>query len=101
MLCIFQVGIRANIRYSAWTVQARNAFRSSGGSASLGRYAYGFTWGAMACYLLATILFCIGGRVGKNEKYQKKSYFGRKGSTRSRGSFVDNESHHRVKEEYD
>lgn len=57
----------------------------------------------MACYLLATIFLCIGGSVGKNENsnYQKKSYFGRKRSTRSRGSFVDAESQRRVKDEYD
>ncbi|KAK5130346.1 hypothetical protein LTR08_002186 [Meristemomyces frigidus] len=86
---------------TAWTVQARNAFRTNGQSASLGKYAYGFTWATMACYLIATILFCVGGSAGKNERYEKKSYFGRKRSTRSRGSFVDNESQHRVKDEYE
>ena len=55
----------------------------------------------MACYLLATIFFFVGGSVGKNERSPKKSYFGRKQSTRSRGSFIDNESGHRVKDEYE
>ncbi|KAK5114257.1 hypothetical protein LTR85_010322 [Meristemomyces frigidus] len=88
---------------TAWTVEGRNVFRANGQTARLGTYAYGFTWATMACYLLATIFFCVGGSVGKNEStsYQKKSYFGRKRSTRSRGSFVDNESQRRVKDEYD
>ncbi|KAK4893356.1 Eisosomes component [Elasticomyces elasticus] len=93
---------------TAWTVQGRNAFRSNNQSAHLGVKAYAFTWATMACYLLATILFCLGGRVGKEEnKYSKgtgTSYFGRKKSTRStrsRGSFIDSESQRRVKDEYE
>lgn len=89
---------------TAWTVQARNAFRSNGQTASLGRYMYGFTWGTWAAFFIATLLFCIGGSVGRNDSYQKSSYFGRKRSTRSarsRGSFIDSESQRRVKDEYD
>ncbi len=59
----------------------------------------------MGCFLLATILFCVGGSVGKKDNYQQKSsYFGRKKSTRStrsRGSFIDSESQRRVKDEYE
>lgn len=62
--------------------------------------AYGFTWAAFACWFLAMIFFCIGGSVGK-ESTGRKSYFGRKRSTRSRGSFIDTESQRRVKDEYD
>jgi len=65
---------------------------------------YGFTWGAWAAFFIATVLFCVGGSVGKTDKYQKSSYFGRKRSTRStrsRGSFIDTESQRRVKDEYD
>ncbi|KAK1055582.1 Eisosomes component [Friedmanniomyces endolithicus] len=93
---------------TAWTVLARNAFQSNGQTATLGLKAYGFTWGAMGCFLIATILFCIGGSVGKKDNYQQKagrtSYFGRKKSTRStrsRGSFIDSESQRRVKDEYE
>ena len=92
---------------SAWTVQARNVFRKNGQSASLGIKAYAFTWAAMGCFLIATILFCLGGSLGKKDSYQQKSktsYFGRKKSTRStrsRGSFIDSESQRRVKDEYD
>ncbi|KAK0251212.1 Eisosomes component [Friedmanniomyces endolithicus] len=90
---------------TAWTVIARNAFQANGQTAFLGLKAYGFTWGAMGCFLLATILFCVGGSVGKKDNYQQKSsYFGRKKSTRStrsRGSFIDSESQRRVKDEYE
>ena len=55
----------------------------------------------MAAFLLSAVLFCVGGRVGKNESAPKSSYFGRKRSTRSRGSFRDSESGRRVKDEYE
>lgn len=55
----------------------------------------------MAAFLISAVLFCIGGRVGKDESSTKTSYFGRKRSTRSRGSFRDSESGRRVKDEYD
>lgn len=90
--------------FSAWTVKGRNAFRSNGQDANLGAYAFGFTWAAMACFLISTILFCVGGRVGKESSYKPKKsggYFGRKQSTRSRGSFIDSESQRRVKDEYE
>ena len=89
----------------AWTVQARAAFRKNNTTAQLGKYAYGFTWAAFLCYLLASLFLCIGGSVGRKDNSsnynQKKSYSGRKRSTRSRGSFVDTESARRVKDEYD
>jgi hypothetical protein len=82
--------------YSAWTVMGRNAFRASGANARLGVYAYGFSWGAFAALLIATILFCVGGRMGKDSSNKSGGYFGRKRSTRSRGSFVDSSSDRRV-----
>ncbi|KAF2724746.1 SUR7-domain-containing protein [Polychaeton citri CBS 116435] len=85
---------------TAWTVQGRNHFNSSGETAGLGVKAYGFTWAAFACYLICTVLFCVGGSVSKDKSAKKTSYFGRKRSTRSRGSFIDSESQRRVKDEY-
>jgi len=87
---------------TAWTVQGRNAFRSAGQSANLGTKAYAFTWATFACFLLASIFFCLGGSIGSNDKYSsKKSSFRRRGA-RSRGSFVDGESTRRtVKDEYE
>ncbi|KAH7126894.1 cortical patch protein [Dendryphion nanum] len=90
---------------TAWTVRGRNIFRSSGFDAHLGVKLYGFTWGAMACYLIATILFCVGGAIGRDST--SSSPMGRKGSTRSkrskrsnRGSFFDADSQRRVKDDY-
>jgi len=73
---------------TAWTVKGRNAFRSNGQSASLGVKAYGFTWAAFACFFLASITFCLGGR--SSDSGTTRSGFGRKRSTRStnRGSFI-------------
>lgn len=68
-----------------------------------------FTWAAVAALFLATVLFCVGGAVGKKDKgYQPKKSrfgaFGRKRSTRSRNSYGDTETdgidNGRVKDEY-
>ncbi|KAK0932412.1 Eisosomes component [Friedmanniomyces endolithicus] len=92
-----------NTSSSAWTIQARNQFRKNGQRASIGVKGYAFTWVTFACYIIAMVLFCVGGSVGKSESsYDKKSsYFGRNKSTRSRGSFIDTESQRRVKDGYD
>ena len=71
---------------SAAYVQGRNIFNSNNMIATLGRMAFGFVWGAMACLLLATVFFCVGGAMSKRDS---SSGFGRKKSTRSRGSFLD------------
>jgi len=84
---------------TAWTVEGRNAFRANGTQANLGKYAYGFTWAAMACYLLATVLFCVGGGVSKNKNSAPKRT--RSTKSMSRGSFIDSESQRRVKDEYE
>ncbi|KAF2703954.1 SUR7-domain-containing protein [Pleomassaria siparia CBS 279.74] len=84
---------------TAWTVKGRNAFRSAGHSAHLGKYLYGFTWAAMACFLISTILFCIAGSVGR----ERSSGVSRKRSTRSnrsRGSFLDTGSAGKSREDY-
>lgn len=96
-------------------VQARDHFKSNNMSASLGRYAFGFTWGAWAAIFLATIFLFLGcGAGGRSEKQTRTrrseastggmgnlGFFRRQRTTRStRGSFVDNESQRRVKDEY-
>ncbi|KAK3674345.1 Eisosomes component [Recurvomyces mirabilis] len=101
MLALFFQTLTAALM-TAWTVMGRNAFRKNGQTASLGIKAFAFTWATMGAFLIATILFCLGGSLGKKEgKAKKSSYFGRKQSTRSRGSFIDSESQRRVKDEYD
>ncbi|QDS68487.1 hypothetical protein FKW77_010854 [Venturia effusa] len=69
---------------TAWTVKGRNRFQDAGQDAHLGVKAYGFTWGAFACFFLATITFCLGGSAGRE---RRSGGLGRKGSKRSRGSF--------------
>lgn len=90
----------ANTICSAWVVKGRDGFRSNGMSAKIGVKAMAFTWATWACFFLAMLFFCIGGSVGRSDNKQKSSYFGRKRSTRSRGSFVDSSSERRgVKDE--
>ena len=89
-------------------VIGRKNFLANKQTASLGKYAFGFMWAAMACLALATILFCLAGVTSKkaDKTYSKRSggrsFFGRRNkSTRSRGSFIDNESQKQVvKDEY-
>ncbi|KAF2090410.1 SUR7-domain-containing protein [Saccharata proteae CBS 121410] len=95
LACFFQA-LTASLM-TAWTVQGRNAFHSNGQNAKLGVKAYAFTWTAFACFLISTVLFCVGGSAGKESVSTKRSMFGRKRSTRSRGSFIDTESQRRVK----
>lgn len=87
---------------TAWTIEGRNAFRAGGKTASLGVRAYAFTWTAAACLLLSTILFCVSGAAGRKNRNtsSRGGLFGRKRSTRSRGSFLDADGNGRVKEEY-
>ncbi|GKT42829.1 protein SUR7 [Colletotrichum spaethianum] len=82
---------------TATFVKARNAFLSAGREAHIGTYAFGFTWGAWAALLIATVLFCIGIRGDKG--YTGGSRFGRNRSVRSRRS-LDVNSGRRVKEDY-
>ncbi|KAH9211847.1 SUR7/PalI family-domain-containing protein [Leptodontidium sp. 2 PMI_412] len=97
-------------------VKARDEFHDAGISASIGRYAFGFTWGAWAAMFLATVFLFMGcgvSRKGDDHVRSTKTkrsgggvlgsipFFRRQRSKRSnRGSFVDAESQHRVKEEY-
>ncbi|UPK90912.1 hypothetical protein LCI18_001847 [Fusarium solani-melongenae] len=51
---------------TATFVKARDAFKSDGRSASLGRYAFGFAWASWAALFLATVLFFMGLRGDKS-----------------------------------
>jgi len=95
---------------TATFVKARNAFQSSGIDASLGKYAFGFTWGAWFAMFLATLflfLGCgLGGRKDKTTTTTRTSratgntgFFRRqRRASRSHGSI--SESQRRVKDEY-
>ncbi len=94
-------------------VKMRNAFNNDGRDASIGSYAFGFSWGAWGAILLATILFGLGVRgdghksatngVGNGSAMPGFGNFGwgrarRRKSTRSKRSF--DMGGPRVKEEY-
>ncbi|MCJ1245661.1 hypothetical protein MMC30_002865 [Trapelia coarctata] len=81
-------------------VIGRNNFLANGQSASLGQMAFGFVWAAMASLFLAVVFFCVAGATSRDSSTSGRRTFGRKRSTRSRGSFIDTESQRRVKDEY-
>ncbi len=80
---------------SAAYVKGRNVFHSAGMSATLGRYAFGFMWAAVACYFIATVLLCAGGAASGSSSGggRRAGMFSRnRRSTRNRGSFIDKET---------
>jgi len=98
-------------------VKARNRFRDAGMSAHLGTYAFAWTWAAWGCITIAMLLLFSGAAVGGSKssndnvrnttstrtttgKSNNLGFFRRQRSTRSRGSFIDNDGQRRVKEEY-
>lgn len=74
---------------TAWVVKGRNNFHSAGQDASIGRYLMGFTWAAVACYFLATVTFCLGGKLGGDRSSSTVRRTRSTKSNRSRGSFID------------
>ncbi|TGJ83356.1 hypothetical protein E0Z10_g5396 [Xylaria hypoxylon] len=83
---------------TATFVKMRNEFNSVGRDAQIGRYAFGFTWGAWAALFIATALFCVGIRAKKDSFATGSRSWGRKRSVRSRRSY--DIGNHRVKEDY-
>jgi len=82
-------------------VKGRDLFQGAGRDAQVGQYAFGFIWAAVAQLILATVLFCMGGAFSKSAEYggSNSRRFGRKRSTRSRGSFIDTDSQRPVVQE--
>ncbi|KAI0008178.1 SUR7/PalI family-domain-containing protein [Xylariaceae sp. FL0662B] len=77
-------------------VKMRNAFLADGRTATLGRYAFGFSWGSWAALLIAVVLLFVGTFGSKDGGAGR---FGRKrGSVRSRRSY--DIGGHRVKDDY-
>jgi len=90
---------------TSWVVIGRNNFRAAGFEANIGKYLMGFAWATFACYFLSSVLFCIGGTVGRDTPsggLQRKRSTRSTRSARSRGSFLetDMESQRRVKDNY-
>jgi hypothetical protein len=88
---------RQLILHRVWVVKGRDAFRSAGNEAHVGRYLMAFAWTSMACFFLATISFCLGGRLGGDRSSGVKRTRSTK-SNRSRGSFIDTESQRKVRD---
>lgn len=88
---------------SAVFVKARDAFRAEGRPAEIGKYAFGFSWGAWAALLIATVLFFMGTRRtdgGGGGGGGSKRTWRRRQSTRSTRSYDLGGGTHRVKDEY-
>jgi len=90
-------------------VKARNVFRASGMDAQIGKYAFGFTWGAWLAMFLATIMLFIGCGLGGSRHESTRTtrrsssstgFFRRQRRQSVRRSFIDNDSQRRVKDEY-
>ncbi|KAH8601800.1 SUR7/PalI family-domain-containing protein [Bisporella sp. PMI_857] len=89
-------------------VKIRNEFKSQGLDAHIGRYAFGFTWGAWAAMFLATLLLFLGCGLGGRKDHVRDTrprrrfgFFRPKRRTSTRRSFIDETSNQRrVKDEY-
>lgn len=89
-------------------VKLRNVLMANGMNASLGKYAFGFTWGAWFAMFLATLMLffgcCMGGRskdhVSSSKSGNTAFYRRQRRASATRHSFVDGESQRRVKDEY-
>lgn len=98
---------------TATFVKMRDAFRADGRDATLGHYAFGFTWAAWTCLLISTTLFFLGVLAGAGGRRDRKtaaasSVHTAGGSRRRRGRFGgrrepsirNSVGSHRVKEDY-
>ncbi|PSR93980.1 SUR7/PalI family-domain-containing protein [Coniella lustricola] len=79
-------------------VKARNAFQSAGRSAQIGRYAFGFSWGAWAALLIATVLFFLGTR--RSDGVQSRSWRRRRSTRSTRSARSYDLGSRRVKDDY-
>jgi hypothetical protein len=83
-------------------VEGRREFRRDGRNARLGRYNFGFMWAAVACLLLSTILFCVGGALSRRSRTTTSNgnshpvqnpgrikFFQRRDKTMNRQSYID------------
>jgi len=86
---------------TAWTVQGRNHFRNNGQGAKLGVKSYAFTWTAMACFLLSTVMFCLSGALGRDRSAgPKRNRSVRTNKSANRGSFFTDRSSRKSKDDY-
>jgi hypothetical protein len=98
-VALFFLTIAASLM-TATFVKMRNQFHSVGRDASIGQYAFGFTWGAWAALFISMVLFFAGIR-GSKDTYSSGGSglnWGRRRSVRSHRSYDMNGR--RVKDEY-
>ncbi|EOO01641.1 putative sur7 protein [Phaeoacremonium minimum UCRPA7] len=96
LVALFFYSVAASLM-TATFVKARDAFKHDGRDASIGRYAFGFTWGAWAALFIASVLFCLGVR-SRNDGVSDRRGWRRRRSTRSRRSYDVGSK--RVKDDY-
>ena len=86
---------------TATFVKMRDAFRDAGRDASLGRYAFGFTWAAWTCILLATVIYFLGVfRSRDRDAAARRGTGGGRRWGRRRSVLTSVGSGHRVKDDY-
>jgi len=88
---------------TATFVKMRNVFVDNNRNATLGRYAFGFSWGAWAALLISTILFCLARRSHTKDRYAHgtpRKSFGWGGPSRKSTGSRRSYDGRRVKEEY-
>lgn len=83
---------------SVWVVKGRDAFRSAGFDAHIGRYLMSFAWASMACFFLATVFFCLGGKLGGDSSSSGVRRTRSTKSNRSRGSFLEEGSQRKMRD---
>lgn len=102
-IALFFQSIVASLMTAAF-VLGRRYFRRAGRQADLGPKAFGFVWTAWFCLLLSTITFFLILGTGRRDTTRttstRRGFFGRRKSTRDRGSFIESENQRRVKDEY-
>jgi len=112
-MALFWMTLAASLM-TATFVKARNEFKSAGMAASVGRYAFGFTWGAWAAMFLATLFLFMGcglggrkdrtstatTRTGRTSTLAGTTRFFRRQRKASRSHGSISESQRRVKDEY-
>ncbi|KAM0307547.1 hypothetical protein ACHAPM_000267 [Fusarium culmorum] len=97
MFALLCSSVAMSLMTATW-VLARNAFKSAGRSASIGRYAFGFAWASWAALFIATILFCLGMRGDKSSS--SGGYSGRSWRRRRSVRSTNGYEGRRVKDDY-
>lgn len=69
---LFCITLTASLMTAAY-VLGRNAFNEAGLAAGLGRYAFGFTWGAVGCMLFSTVFYCIGFSIARRNHRRERA----------------------------